>query len=399
MNTPYDAIVVGARCAGAPTAMLLARAGHRVLLVDRATFPSDTLSTHLIHPTGVASLKSWGVLDRVLATGCPPVDRYSFDFGYFTITGTPRSCGGSSTAYAPRRTVLDKILVDAAAEAGVEVREGFSLTDIVVEDGVVVGIRGRHAYGALVEERARVVIGADGRYSHVAAGVRPMEYQQKPPLQWSYYTYWSGLPVHGMETYIRPHRGFAAMPTNDDLTLVVVGWPTDESAAYKADVEANYLRTIEMVPEFATRLRAARRVDRFHGGTVDNFFRKPFGPGWVLIGDAGYCKDPITAQGITDAFCDAERCAAALGEVFAGTQTFDAAMSAAQQQRDAHAMPIYEFTTQLATLAPPPPELQQVLGSLPGNQDAMDDFVSVVAGALSPIDFFGRMAAAATATA
>ena len=142
MTTEYDAIVVGARCAGAPTAMLLARKGYRVLVVDRASFPSDTLSTHMIHAPGVAALKRWGVLDTVTATGCPPIETYSFDFGPFTIAGTPRPCDGISTGYAPRRTVLDKILVDAAAHAGAEVRERFTVDEVVVEDGAVVGIRG-----------------------------------------------------------------------------------------------------------------------------------------------------------------------------------------------------------------------------------------------------------------
>ena len=125
----YDAIVVGARCAGSPTAMLLARKGYRVLAVDRATFPSDTISTHLIHPPGVGALKRWGLLDRVVATGCPPIDTYAFDFGPFTIAGSPES-PDSSVAYAPRRTVLDKLLVDAASEAGAEVREGFTVEEV-----------------------------------------------------------------------------------------------------------------------------------------------------------------------------------------------------------------------------------------------------------------------------
>src|SRR5205823_14033423 len=129
----YDAIVVGARCAGSPTAMLLARKGYKVLVVDRATFPSDTLSTLLIHAPGIAALRRWDLLDRSVATGSPAIDNYSLDFGPITISGTPRPADGSSTAYAPRRTVLDKLLVDAAAEAGAEVREGFTVEEIVVE--------------------------------------------------------------------------------------------------------------------------------------------------------------------------------------------------------------------------------------------------------------------------
>src|SRR5688500_10352802 len=141
MNSEYDAIVVGARCAGSPTAMLLARKGYRVLVVDRATFPSDTISTHLVHPLGVAALSRWGLMERLRATGCPPIHTYAFDFGPFTITGAPGT-PDARVAYCPRRLVLDKLLVDAAAEAGAEIREGFTVEKLAIEDQRVVGIEG-----------------------------------------------------------------------------------------------------------------------------------------------------------------------------------------------------------------------------------------------------------------
>ncbi|MCA1846451.1 MAG: NAD(P)/FAD-dependent oxidoreductase [Actinobacteria bacterium] len=388
MTPEYDAIVVGARCAGSPTAMLLARKGYRVLVVDRATFPSDTLSTHMIHGPGVAALRRWGLLDQVVATGCPPIETYSFDFGPFTIAGHPRTAYGIATAYSPRRTVLDKILVDAAAQAGAEVREAFTVDDVVVEDGIVAGIRGHAPGGGTVLERARVVIGADGRNSRVARIVRPEQYHEKPMLQLSYYTYWSGLPVDGFEIVMRPDRGWGAMPTNDGLTLLVVGWPYGESSAYKTDVEANYLKTLELAPEVADRVRGATREMRFAGGAVPNFFRKPFGPGWALVGDAGYTKDPITAQGISDAFRDAELCSTALDETFSAGRPFDEAMAAYHHRRDAAVLPIYEFTTQLATLQAPPLEMQQLLGAVHGNRDAMDAFAGITAGTVSPVEFF-----------
>ena len=388
MPDPYDVIVVGARCAGSPTAMLLARKGYRVLVVDRSTFPSDTVSTHLIHAPGVDALRRWGVLDKIVATGCPPVDTYSFDFGPIVISGTPLPAGGSSTAYAPRRTVLDTLLVDAANDAGAEVREGFTVDEIIVEDGQVKGIRGHGRDGVTVTERARVVIGADGANSRVATTVRPQQYNDKPILQAGFYSYFSDLPVSGFEITVRPDRGWAALPTNDDLTLVVVGWPYSEHRAIKADVEGNFFTTLGLSPEFAERVHAATRVDRFHGSPVRNFFRKPYGPGWALVGDAGYSKDPITAQGISNAFRDAESCSAALDATFAGDQSFEEAMAGYQSVRDTHSMPMYEFTAQMATLEPPPPEMQQLLGGIYGNQPAMDAFVSVTAGTLSPIEFF-----------
>jgi 2-polyprenyl-6-methoxyphenol hydroxylase-like FAD-dependent oxidoreductase len=381
----YDAIVIGARAAGSPTAMLLARRGYRVLAIDRATFPSDTLSTHTIHAPGVAALQRWGLLDQVTATGCPAITDYRFDFGPFTISGTSAPVGGISDAYAPRRTVLDKILVDAARAAGVEVREACNVDSVVVEDGRVVGIRtGDH------EERASIVIGADGRNSRVAKAVHATDYNTKPRLQYSYYTYFSGLPTTTFESYIRPDRGFASAPTNDGLTMVVAGWPYAEAQAYKADVEANFLKTLELVPAFAARISRAKREAPFLGGAVPGWFRKPYGDGWALVGDAGYNKDPITAQGITDAFLDAERCADAVDRWLGQGASYDDVMGAWHQERDAKAMPIYEFTAQLATLELPPPEMQQLLGTISGNQEAMNGFVSVVSGALSPADFFSE---------
>jgi 2-polyprenyl-6-methoxyphenol hydroxylase-like FAD-dependent oxidoreductase len=399
MSTSYDAIVVGARCAGAPTAMLLARRGYRVLVVDRATFPSETISTHLVHPPGVEALERWGLLDRVVATGCPPIDTYAYDFGPFTISGKPG--GETQVAYAPRRTVLDSLLVEAAAGAGAEVREGFTVESLVVEGDRVVGIRGHGAGGRSVTEHARVVIGADGRYSLVADAVDAAEYSEKPKLLASYYSYWSGLPMDGRNVnWIRPHRGFAAWPTNDDLTLVIVGWPHREFEANRNDVEGNFLATIELAPDFAERLRAAKREERFVGAAVRGYFRKPYGPGWALVGDAGYNKDYITAQGIHDAFRDAESCVTALDETFTGSRSFEEAMRDYQSTRDDLVLPMYELTAEFASLEPPAPELQQLLAAVHGNPEAMDEFTRVLAGMTSPAEFFseanvGRMLAAA----
>ena len=406
MNNSYDVIVVGARCAGSPTAMLLARRGYRVLLVDRATFPSDTISTHLVHPPAVTMLERWGLLDRVVATGCPAIHSYSFDMGAFAISGTPGDgVAASSVAYAPRRTVLDKLLLDAAAESGVDVREAFVVEEILMEGGAVTGIRGHGKGHAPVTERARVVVGADGLHSMVARAVSAGQYNEKPPLQAGYYSYWSGLPVDGrMQGYDRGDRAFAVWPTNDDLTLIVLSWPWSEFESNKSDIEGHFFRALDRAPALAERVRAARREERFIGMGVPNFFRRPFGPGWALVGDAGYNKDFITAQGILDAFKSAELCVQALDDSFSGRSTFDAAMTSYQTTRDRQSLPIYEFTAQFASLAPPPPEMQQLLGAIHGNQEAMNGFVRIFAGVTSPADFFspeniGRIMAKAQAPA
>ncbi len=393
----YDAIVIGARVAGSPTAMLLARAGHRVLMIDRAAFPSDTLSTHVIHAPGVAALARWGLLDQVASTGCPPIGGYTFDFGAFTLDGTTAPVDGIDVAYAPRRTVLDAILVDGARDAGVEVRENCNVDEVLLEDGAVVGVR----CGDRVD-RAAIVIGADGRSSRVAKAVGAIDEHAKPRLQYSYFTYFSGLPTDRLETFIRPDRGFACAPTNDGQTMVVVGWPYGEARAYKADVEGNFLQTLGMAPRFAERVAAATREAPFLGGAVPAWLRRPYGPGWALVGDAAHTKDPITAQGISDAFLDAERCSRAIDAWLREGRPFDEVMAAWHRERDAAVLPMYEFTAQLATLEPPPPELQQVLGAVAGDPAAMDGFMSMVAGVVSPAEFFseenvGRIMATAPA--
>jgi 2-polyprenyl-6-methoxyphenol hydroxylase-like FAD-dependent oxidoreductase len=386
----YDAIVVGARCAGSPTAMLLARKGYKVLMVDRARFPSDTVSTHILHPPGVASLRRWGLLDRVVATGCPPIHTYAVDFGPFTISGAPGT-DEDPVAYAPRRTVLDKLLVDAAAEAGAEVREGFTVSEVVVEDGRVAGVRGHGGNGRTVTERARVVVGADGRHSLVARAVRPERYHEKPQLLAGYYAYWSGLPMDGhFQTWVREYRGFAAWPTNDDLTLIIGGWPYAELEANRRDIEGNFLKMLELAPEFAERVHGATREARFVGTAVPNWFRKPYGPGWALVGDAGYNKDFITGQGMHDAFRDAELCVEALDQAFMGQLPFEAAMGDYQATRDRQVLPMYELTTEFATLEPPPPEQQQLFAAMHGNQAAMDGFARVLGGVTSPAEFFAE---------
>ena len=385
---PYDVIVVGARCAGSPTAMLLARRGYRVLVVDRATFPSDTVSTHIIHPPGMAALQRWGLLSGLQATGCPPIDTYAFDFGPITLAGAPGT-DASPVAYAPRRTVLDKLLVDAAVAAGAEVREGFTVTEIVRDGGRVIGIRGHGRDGRTITEQAQVVVGADGWRSTVAEAVAPDTYHQKPRLLALYYSYWSGLPMSGrFETYVRPERGIAAWPTNDDLTVVIVGWPYAEFEANKTDVEGNFLKTLAVVPAFADRVAAGTREERFAGMATPNSFRRPWGPGWALVGDAGYLKDPVTGQGIQDAFRDAELVVTSLDAALGGARSYAEAMTAYQAARDEQALPMYEYTCQLAALEPPPPDLVRLLTAVSGNQDAMDEFARLNAGVVSPAAFF-----------
>ncbi|MGH2689047.1 MAG: NAD(P)/FAD-dependent oxidoreductase, partial [Actinomycetota bacterium] len=260
---------------------------------------------------------------------------------------------------------------------------------VVGADGRVTGIRGHDKGGPTVTEQARVVVGADGRHSLVAAAVDVPRYHEKAPLLCAYYTYVSGMSIGGrFESYDRPSRGIAAWPTNDDLTLVIAGWPYAEFEANRRDVEGNVLKTLDLVPGLAERFHAGRRETRWVGTPVLNYFRTPFGPGWALVGDAGYNKDYITAFGITDAFRSAELCVEALDAAFTGARPFDEAMGDYQARRDEHALPFYEFTTQIAALQPAPPEQQQLMAAVHGNREAMDGFARVLAGVTSPAEFF-----------
>jgi flavin-dependent dehydrogenase len=399
----YDAIVIGARCAGSPTAMLLARKGYRVLLLDRDTFPSDHLSTHWIHQPGVARLARWGLRDRLAATGCPPITSITMDVGPFALRGSPPPFDGVAEAYCPRRTVLDKLLVDAAVESGAELRERFAVQELVWDGDRVTGVTGQTAGGTPVTERARIVIGADGIHSLVARQVQAATYNERPTYSCAYYSYWSGVPLESVEFYPRDHCGFGALPTHDGLTCIIAGLPTDQFPAYRANVEATFLNILEQAPAFAERVRHGKREERFNG-TADmlNYFRKPFGPGWALVGDAGYHKDSITAQGITDAFRDAELLADAVDASFSGGRAFEDAMTQYEQQRNQAAMPLYDLTCQFAMLAAPPPEMQQLFAALRENQAATDRFMGTLAGTTSIPEFFapdniGRIMTAAPA--
>jgi 2-polyprenyl-6-methoxyphenol hydroxylase-like FAD-dependent oxidoreductase len=385
----YDVIVVGARCAGSPTAMLLARRGYQVLLVDRTTFPSDTMSTHFIHPPGIAQLKRWGLLERVAASNCPPFLKMSVDFGSFTLTGSPPPIDGIAEHYCPRRTVLDKILVDAAVEAGAELREGFSVQEILMDGERVTGIRGRNADGATVREEAHIVVGADGMRSLVARAVEAPQYNAKPTLACAYYTYWSNVPIEGAEIYARDRWMIIAFPTNEDLVCTFMEWPREEFHSVRADIEGNFLTKLDLAPRLAERIRSGKREANFVGtGVLPNFFRKPYGSGWALVGDAGYHKDPYMALGITDAFRDAELLADALDAGFSGHRPLEEALADYEQQRNTAAMPAYEFNCQLASLQPRPPDMQQLFAALRGNQTETDRFIGAVEGTVPISEFF-----------
>ena len=380
----YDAIIVGARCAGSPTAMLLARKGYRVLLVDRATFPSDTISTHIIWPHGAEIMDRWGLLDGLAATNCPPIAlKMIFDVGPFALEGGVLNTNRGRGGFCPRRTVLDKLLVDAAVDSGAELREKFTVDDLMWDGDRVVGIKAHGQNGNSVEERARVVIGADGAHSVVAKAVAPPEYDTIPPLATFYYTYYSGFDAEDIEQYVRDYQGAACFPTNDGVTLIAAVWPSHKFKEIRADIEGSVNKVHESTPSVADRLRSARREEKWVGTAgVANYFRKPYGPGWALVGDAGYQKDPITAQGISDAFIDAEHLVDALDAGFSDRRPLDEALAAYQSSRDERVKPLYHFTCELAKMEPAPPPMRALFGALHRNRAATDQFYSAITGSI-----------------
>ena len=386
----YDAIVVGARCAGSPTAMLLARKGFRVLLVDRAVFPSDVVNGYYVQQTGVVRLRKWGLLDKLRNSNCPPLLTLTFDFGNFSLRGSAPNAEDVVEGYAPRRTILDKILVDAAVEAGAELREAFPVRELLWDGDRVCGIRSRTKAGAIVTEQARLVIGADGTNSVVARAVNAPVYNDKPALTCWYATHWSGVPIEGVEFYLRNRRALIACHTNDGLTVVLTGCPREEFIGFRKDIEGNYFKSLDLAPEFAERVRNGKREERFVGtADTENFFRQPYGNGWALVGDAGYHKDPSTAQGISDSFRDAELLSDAVDQSFSDGRPIIDALAQYEQKRNAAVMPMYEFTLQLANLAEPPaPEITRLLQALRGNQLETDRFLGVWAGTVPIPAFF-----------
>ncbi|ABD11662.1 flavin-dependent dehydrogenase [Frankia casuarinae] len=387
----YDAIVVGARCAGSPLAMLLARRGHRVLLVDRATFPADTLSTHYLPQAGAHQPAGWGLLDRLVRTGCPPITEMTLSWEDSVITGGVDPVDGISAAYAPRRTVLDAMLLDAALDAGVEVRLGYPVTDVLVADGRAVGIRGgtRRSGGAAAEDRAAIVIGADGPRSTIAATMNAAFYNVVPAASFIYYSYWSGLDRQHSARF-RNGAQIGCWPTNDGLTVVAVMRRRERLAEFRADVPGNFLGVVRAVfPELADELATrGRREERFHGSLYpDNYYRAGHGPGWALVGDAGYHRDPVTAQGMLDAFTQADLLAAAVDRGLSGQQPMNAALADFQRHRDEATAASYRLACTVGELAFPP-ELAALLVAAANSPETRKKFLGMVAGFVPLAEFF-----------
>jgi flavin-dependent dehydrogenase len=353
-SSPYDVVVVGARPAGAATAMLLARAGLRVLVVDRDAYGADTTSTHALLRGGVLQLVRWGLLDRIIAAGTPPVTSSAFFYGDNRIDVPIKPHAGVNALYAPRRTVLDPILVDAAREAGAEVRFGVTAGGLRRDrDGRVTGLVGRDERGAAFAARARIIVGADGIGSMVArfAGA-PIE-RAATHAAACVYGYWDELPVRDYQLFYRPGVTAGFFPTNNGQVCAFAGTtPSRFRLELQAGVAPAYAR---LLAEAAPWVRGSRPRPPEHlrvfAGRRPGYLRRAHGPGWALVGDAGYFKDPATAHGITDALRDAELLARAIISAASGHVSEELALASYQASRDDLSEGLFSTTEAIASFA------------------------------------------------
>ena len=386
----HDVIIVGARCAGSPLAMLLARHGVKVLLVDRASFPSDIPHGHFIHRHGPRRLRDWGLLDRIAAR-TPAVTSMLFDAGDFPLLAYDLVEDGLPWGYGPRRTTLDAVFLAAADESGAEVRPCFNVFEYIIEHGTVVGIHGRTPAGQTVLERATLVIGADGRNSGLARAVEAPIYNHVPTLLCYYFSYWSGVPAQDFELYIRTRerRVIFSFRTENDRFAVFVGAPIAEFETFRRDIETAFLQTLDLVPEFAGRVRSGQREERFYGcGDLPNFYRKPYGHGWALIGDAGLHKDPFLALGICDGLRDAEYLAEAIRDGLGGTRPLDAALADFETKRNEASAADYKENLAAARFTPCPPEFLAVRAAVRDRPEDATTLVKARMRMIEPSSFF-----------
>ena len=358
MNAPaYDVVVVGGRVAGASTAMLLARAGARVLVLDRSAYGSDTLSTHGLMRAGVLQLTRWGLLDQLVAAGTPAVHSTTFwCAGEEPIQVTIKPHAGVEALYAPRRHVLDRVLADAANAAGAELRYGVRVTGLLRSStGRVTGVRTLDEDGREGSVTARYVVGADGIRSVVAQAAGAHVVRRGRHASAVRYAYYEGLDTNGYEWAYGDGAAAGLIPTNDGLHCVFVSSTPERLRTLRLHnkEDAGFAATFRLAaPDQLERMRDARRVTRFHGWAGETgHVRRPWGPGWTLVGDAGYFKDPISAHGISDALRDAELASIAVLGALGGERTERTAFGEYQLRRDTVSRRLFQVSDQISSYA------------------------------------------------
>jgi flavin-dependent dehydrogenase len=347
LRSSYDAVVVGARCAGAATAMLLARAGLDVLVVEQGARGADTLSTLALMRGGVLQLSRWGLLDAIRRAGTPRIETTTFYYGGDPIGIRIKPRDGVDGLYAPRRTVLDPLLADAAEAAGAQIAYRVRLTGLERgADGRVAGVF-LESGGVARRIAATIVIGADGVASTVARSVAAEPYRAGRHMSATIYTRASGLRVRGYHWHHAPGTSVGVIPTNDGETLVFAATTRERfMRELRFDLASSFREILRnTAPSLAAAMEDAA-VSPYHGfAGHPGMLRPAWGLGWALVGDAGYFKDPITAHGITDALRDAEILANA---VLRGT---DIALAEYQSLRDELSLGLFSITDEIASFA------------------------------------------------
>jgi 2-polyprenyl-6-methoxyphenol hydroxylase-like FAD-dependent oxidoreductase len=337
----HDVVVVGARAAGASTALLLARAGLRVLLVDRTAYGSDTLSTHALMRGGVLQLTRWGLLGRVIEAGTPPVRQATFRYDHQVVPIAIKPSHGVSALYAPRRTVLDPILVDAAVDAGAEARFGVAVADVERDRaGTVTGVVGRNHDGREFRARAQIVVGADGIRSTIAERVGAIAERTGSGVGATTYGYWPGVDVDGYQWNFRPGAASGVIPTNGGLVCVFANATPQRIGRGGASTICDIVAATD--PDLGAHLAAAAQPPTRTFSGQPGHVRRSWGPGWALVGDAGYYKDPLSAHGLTDALRDAELLARAIVDVVAHGIDERDALAGYQATRDALSRELFD---------------------------------------------------------
>ena len=348
-----DAIVVGARCAGSAAAIALARAGRRVVGLDRVSFPADTISTHLLWPGGLAEIQALGALERVEALGAPRMHVGFAAAAGLEIRGTYTPVDGIDYAMCVRRTGLDAKLLATAREAGAEIRESARVTDLLWDGGLVAGVRYVDDDGAESELRAPLVIGADGRRSTVARHIGASEpYRSQLSGRACYYAYWRDADPAWRGVAAQWREGAelgTAFPCDDGLTLVLLQPPVERVDEFQADLAGTYHATIEGIPGLAERLQGCELETKVRSATrIESYFRRSSGRGWALAGDAGHFKDPVTAQGIRDALRYGRLLGETAAPVLDDPTALDSALRAWERRRERACLAVYQWTNRLA---------------------------------------------------
>jgi flavin-dependent dehydrogenase len=385
MDNHYDVIVVGGRCAGAATAMLLARGGLRVLVVESAKRGTDTLSTHALMRGGVLQLHRWGLLDAVVASGTPAICATQFSYGDDIETVDIRTGDGISALRAPRRTVLDALLLDAARAAGAEILSPARVTRLLKSGGTLCGIEGiTRGSGVSFRATATLTVGADGRGSMVASAVGAGFHRRGTASGAIIYGYFPGLARDHYHWGYRPGVAAGVVPTGDGLACVWAGTASARFDRSQRLETAFRLLLAEAAPEVARSIAAALPAGRLRGFPgAPGFIRSCGGPGWALVGDAAYYKDPITAHGITDALRDAELLARAVLDAPNGGRAQLDAILDYQRTRDRLSVPLFDITERIASYQWDLAELRDLLKAL---SQAMRPEVATLLGLDRPDD-------------